>query len=109
MTALDALPEIVRRLVAAAQPERIILFGSWAKGTNHPDSDLDLLVIEDVPFGPGRSRLQEIGRLERAIGRLPYSTDILVYSRDEVERWKTSRQHVIARALKEGTELYARH
>ncbi|WP_305044544.1 nucleotidyltransferase domain-containing protein [Geoalkalibacter sp.] len=108
MTAMDALPEIVRRLVEAARPQRIILFGSWAKGTNRPESDLDLLVIEDEPFGPQRSRLREIGRLERAIGRLPYSTDILVYSRDEVQRWQSSSGHVIARALQEGTEVYVR-
>lgn len=109
MTAMDALPEIVRRLVATAQPERIILFGSWATGANKPDSDLDLLVIESEPFGKERSRLREIGRLERALGRLPYPTDILVYSRDEVERWRSSPNHVIAQALKEGTEIYARH
>lgn len=109
MTVKEALPEIVRRLVAAAKPEQIILFGSWAKGEARPDSDLDLLVIEPEPFGPDRSRLQEIGRLEHALGRLPYPTDILVYSRDEVERWKSSTHHVIARALREGTVLYARH
>jgi len=109
MTATEALPEVVRRLVEAAHIERIILFGSWAKGTNRPDSDLDLLVIENEPFGPGRSRLTEIGRLERALGRLPYPTDILVYSREEVEHWQSSANHVIAKALREGREIYARH
>ena len=109
MTAKDALPEIVRRLVEASQPEKIILFGSWATGTNRPDSDLDLLVIESSPFGKERSRLQEIGRLERALGRVPYPTDLLVYSRDEVDRWRSSPHHIIARAFKEGTEIYARH
>lgn len=109
MTAIDALPEIFRRLVTAAQPERIILFGAWVKATDRRDSDLDLLVIEKEPFGPDRSRLQEISRLERAMGRLLYATDILVYIQDEVERWQSSRHHVIARALREGTEIYARH
>ncbi len=109
MTALDAIQEIVRRLVDAAQPEKIILFGSWAKGTNRSDSDLDLMVIEKEPFGAMRSRLHEIGRLERALGRIPYPTDILVYSREEVERWQSSAHHVISQALKEGKEIYARH
>lgn len=109
MSVMDALPEIVRRLVETSQPERIILFGSWATGTNKPDSDLDLLVIKKDSFRSGGSRLREIGRLERALGRLPYPTDILVYSRDEIEHWKTSTEHVIARALKEGKEVYARH
>jgi predicted nucleotidyltransferase len=109
MTAEDALFEIVQRLVATAQPEKIILFGSWATGKNRPDSDLDLLVIESEPFGKGRSRLEEIGRIERALGRLPYATDILVYSHHEIERWKASKNHVLGRAIREGKVLYARH
>lgn len=109
MTAIEVLPEIVRRIDQAAHPERIILFGSWATETNRPDSDLDLLVIEKEPFGPGRSRLTEIGRLERALGRLPYSTDLPVYSKDEVELWQSSTHHIIAKALKEGREIYVRH
>ena len=109
MSALDALPEIIRRLVEAAQPERIILFGSWATGANRPDSDLDLLVIQKEPLLPGWSRLRAISRLERALGRIPHATDILVYSQGEVERWKSIPHHVIARALKEGKEVYARH
>jgi uncharacterized protein len=109
MTAIEALPEIVRRIVQVAHPERIILFGSWATGTNRTDSDLDLLVIEKKPCGPGRSRLTEIGRLERALGRLPYSTDLLVYRQEEVELWRSSTLHIIAKALKEGREIYVRH
>jgi predicted nucleotidyltransferase len=109
MTVMEALPEIIQRLVKAANPEKIILFGSWAKGTNRSDSDLDLLVIEKEPFGAERSRFHEIGRLERSLGRLPFPTDILVYSRDEVERWQSSTHHIISQALKEGKEIYARH
>jgi predicted nucleotidyltransferase len=109
MTAEDALSEIVRRLVATAKPKQIILFGSWATGKNRPDSDLDLLVIESEPFDQNRSRLQEIGKLERALGRIPFPTDILVFSESEVERLKTSSFHVVARAIKEGRVLYARH
>ncbi|TRO81811.1 nucleotidyltransferase domain-containing protein [Desulfuromonas acetexigens] len=109
MTVEKVLPEIVKRLVAAAQPEEIILFGSLARGEGRPDSDIDLLVIETEPFGPERSRLVEIGRLEAALGRLPHATDLLIYSRDEIKKWKDSPHHVIGRALREGTVLYARH
>jgi predicted nucleotidyltransferase len=103
------MQEIVQRLVSAAHPEQIILFGSRARNEADDDSDVDLLVIESEPFSPYRSRLSEIGRLESAIGRLPLATDLLVYSRDEVERWRNSPRHVIARALREGRVLYDRH
>lgn len=48
------LAEIVRRLVAAYQPERIYLFGSVARGDNGPDSDYDLLVIVPDEASPER-------------------------------------------------------
>jgi len=109
MTDHETVQEIVQRLVSAAHPEQIILFGSRVRDEAREDSDVDLLVIESEPFGPQRSRLQEIGRLESAIGRLSLATDLLVYSRDEVERWRDSPLHVIGRALREGRVLYARH
>lgn len=95
-------------IVETAHPERIILFGSHARGEARADSDVDLLVIEAEPFGPQRSRFQEIARLERAMGTIPVATDILVYSLEEVERLKSSTNHVVGRALREGKLLHAR-
>ena len=109
MTDHETVQEIVQRIISAAHPEQIILFGSRARYEARDDSDVDLLVIESEPFGPHRSRLSEIGRLESVIGRLPLATDLLVYSRDEVEFWRNSPRHVICRALREGRVLYARH
>ena len=40
-----ALDEVVRRLVAAYEPERVYLFGSWARGDVGPDSDYDILIV----------------------------------------------------------------
>jgi predicted nucleotidyltransferase len=102
------LEEVVQRLVQTAQPEEIILFGSQARSDARPDSDLDLLVIESEPFGPSHSRVKEIARLERALGRIPVATDILVYSRDEAERLRRSLNHVVGQAFREGKVLYAR-
>lgn len=42
----DTLQEIIRRIVAVAQPEKIILFGSAARGEPEPESDLDVLVVK---------------------------------------------------------------
>jgi predicted nucleotidyltransferase len=98
--------EIIKRIVEAAKPEKVILFGSYARGEAGPASDLDLLVVESEPFGKARSRVAEIGKLERAIGAIPISTDILVYSRDELERFRHAANHVIFRALREGEVVY---
>ena len=107
-TAEELLSEVVKRIVHTCQPRQVILFGSRAGGTADADSDLDLLVIEDEPFGENRSRFREIVRLERALGRLKIPTDILVYSADEIDRWRNSRNHIVSRALRTGKIVYAR-
>jgi len=102
------LEDIVQRLVAVASPERIILFGSHARGDVTSHSDVDLLVIEMEPFGKSRSRFREMARLGRALDKIPVPTDILVFDREEVESLRHSLNHVVARALREGKVLYAR-
>jgi predicted nucleotidyltransferase len=103
-------PELLRRMVdiivREADPDAIILFGSRARGDARPGSDIDLLVIEREPFGPGRSRIKEAARLYRALGDLPASKDLLLYSRDEVAGRRSTPNHVVARAYREGRLLY---
>ena len=53
-------------------------------------------------------RVEETGRLSLALSRFFVPKDILVFTRDEVSRWAGSRNHVIARALREGRVLYER-
>ena len=100
---------VIREMAEVAaqevQPEAIILFGSYATG-QRPDSDVDLLIVQSAPFGPHRDRRKEMTRLWRALSRFMVAKDILVYSRDEVELWRNARNHVIARALREGKVLY---
>lgn len=48
------LADIVRRVVEVAKPQRIVMFGSAARGTMRPDSDVDLLVIKKGRFHRGR-------------------------------------------------------
>ena len=95
-------------IVAAADPERVILFGSRARGAAGADSDIDLLVVEAEPFGPGRDRGAEETRLWRALAQFHVAKDILVYSRDEAEHWRGDANHVLARALREGRVLHER-
>lgn len=95
-------------IVKEVNPVRIVLFGSAARGQGHEDSDVDLLVIEDAPFGAARSRYRETGRINRALAGFGVAKDVLVYSIDEVERWRNSVNHVVAHALREGRDLYVR-
>ena len=104
----EVLPRIVQKIVDLVHPEKIVLFGSRARGTAKETSDLDLLVIESEPFGPGRSKFEELGRLYENLGGFGIAKDILLYSHDEVEEWRASINHVIARALREGKVLYER-
>ncbi len=108
VSANTAISDIVSRIVAAVKPESVILFGSQREGNARPDSDVDLLVIESAEFGPGRSRFAEISFIEKYIGSVPIATDVLVYSRQEVDRFKNIPNHVVAEALKNGKVVYAR-
>ena len=102
------LAGIVRATVEAVAPERIVLFGSHARGDAGPDSDVDLMVIERSPFGPDHSRREEIRRIRRALWNVRIPVDILVFSQDEVEFWRDSPNHVIGQTLREGRTLYER-
>ena len=108
----DGSDAIVRRMVEEIvdelNPEQIILFGSRARGTSSPTSDVDLLVVDSLPFGQGRSRRRQAARLYRRLAHTGVPKDILLVSRPEVARWRNYPNHVIARALGEGKVLYER-
>ena len=102
------LDQMVQAIVAEVDPEQVILFGSRARGDAREDSDVDLVVVEAEPFGQDRSRHQEAVRLYKVLAGSGVPKDILVYSRDDVEYWRDSLNHVLARALREGKVLYER-
>ena len=104
----DLLDRMVRAIVDAVDPEQVILFGSRARGDAGEASDVDLIVVESEPFGKTRSRRLEAVRLWRALSSFVVPKDILVYSRDEVEHWRRSPNHVLGQALREGALLYER-
>ena len=98
------LPEITRRILSVSTPERIILFGSFARGNSDADSDLDLLVIlEGV-----RSPRAESNRLRRALRGLLTPVDIIVATPQQVERHRNTSGYVYQSALAEGKVIYER-
>jgi len=76
----ELLQNIVQRIAAGVQPQKIILFGSYGYGTPSPDSDLDILVIMDTKERPAE-RVLAISRLLRP---RPFPMDILVRTPDEI-------------------------
>lgn len=100
--------KMVEALVQEVDPERVYVFGSFARGDAREDSDVDLLVVELESFGEGRSRLQETNRIYRSLSSFGVPADILLYSVDEFEKWKASTNHVIGRCEREGRLMYAR-
>ena len=100
----EKIDKMVRRIVKQFKPEKIILFGSYARGTPTRDSDVDLLIIMPVS-GSKREKRIEIGVALHDI-RIP--KDIIVATPDEVERRKNLVGTIIRPALEEGKVLYAR-
>jgi predicted nucleotidyltransferase len=94
--------EITRRIVAEANPVKVILFGSRARGTAHPGSDVDLLVIEREPV----SAHQEAIRLRRLLRDLEIPIDIIVVGQAFAERYGDIPGSVLYPALREGMVLY---
>lgn len=105
----ELLQEMTDLIVREVKPRKIILFGSYARGTARPDSDLDFLVVEDGPFDAQRSRRAEMTRLWDILFDYFIPIDFLVFTPQEIEKWKETKNHVIAHALREGRMLYESH
>jgi len=100
----ELIAEMVRRITERFDPERIVLFGSHARGDARPDSDVDLLVVMNVE-GSRRATRIEIGV---ALHDIPISKDIVVATPEDVERFGDLVGTIIMPALVEGRVLYER-
>jgi predicted nucleotidyltransferase len=99
------IDKMARRLARRFKPEQIILFGSHARGTAGPDSDVDLLIV--MPFN-GSKRDKEI-ELRLALYDFLVPMDIILVSPEEVERRRNIPGTIIRPALREGKVIYVRH
>jgi uncharacterized protein len=100
-----ALFELLRRLVAAYDPERVILFGSVARGEAGPDSDYDLMIIVPDDAAPERRRSRLAYQATRGTGT---AADVLVWPKSSFERRARVVASLPATVVREGKLLYGR-
>jgi len=96
------LSEIVARIREAVDPERVILFGSRARGEGNEASDLDILIVAPSNL-PRWRRTPPIYGLLAGLG---VPKDVVWWTSDEIEEWRGVRSHFINTALREGKVLY---
>ena len=101
-SAQPILEEMVRRIVAAVNPLRIVLFGSAARGEVRSNSDLDVLVV--MPDGVHRRRTAQV--VYRSLSGLGVAKDVVVVTESDVREHGRNPSLVLYPALQHGKELY---
>ncbi len=102
LEANELIKEIVRRIVTVADPEKVVLFGSYARGQQTEYSDVDILVIKKSSL----PRHRRAAPIRLALADLPIDKDILVFTPEEEGEWVTASASVLATAIREGKVLY---
>jgi len=104
MMAAQQLEEIIAQIIEVYQPEKIILFGSYANGTAKESSDLDLLLVKrtnEIPF-------DRVTKVRKSLRGFLFPMDILVYTPEEIENFKGSKFSFVSQVLKSGKIIYER-
>ena len=104
MIPAERINQAIKIVVETAHPIKVILFGSYARGTAGEQSDIDICVIEDQKQLSDRH--SESVRLRRALSPLRIPVDIVVHSSQAVQEWGEVPGTLINRILREGKVLY---
>jgi predicted nucleotidyltransferase len=100
----DLLDQIVARIRDALQPERIILFGSRARGVGRPESDYDLLVIKESEL----PRYRRAAHVYTILADVPAEVDVIVHTPQEVQDWGEVPEAFVTRTIRTGRIVYER-
>lgn len=103
MISQDVLDEVVERL-SRFEPQRIVLFGSHARGTADARSDVDILVIGEF----AEPRKDVALAMDRSLRGLKLARDVIVMTPDEFERDRHIPGTIARPAASEGRILYER-
>ncbi|MDI6793565.1 MAG: nucleotidyltransferase domain-containing protein, partial [bacterium] len=102
MVTQEQINEIIRRIIENYHPEKIVLFGSYAYGNPTESSDLDLLIVKD-------SKLQRYKRgreVRKYLRSLKVAIDLIVYTKDEIQKWRDVKPAFITTIMEKGRVLY---
>ena len=104
MIGSDKIADIVKKIVSGYNPEKIILFGSYATGKPTEDSDLDLMVIKatDLP------RPQRTVQVRKMLYGAMIPIDLIVYTPQEIAESKDNIFSFVSEVLNTGKTLYER-
>jgi predicted nucleotidyltransferase len=102
MISNQVLDEVARRIVENFHPEKIILFGSQARGTADSHSDVDILVISAIK----EKRRKLMVDMRSVLNELEYAFDLIILTREEFERDRKIPGTVGRYASKEGKVIY---
>ncbi len=100
---IKIIDELVQHIVESVRPQRIILFGSAARGQMGPDSDIDVMVV--VP--DGTHCLNTTQYLYKQLFGFGYPVDILVTTPAVLEQHRHNKGLIYRNVLAEGREVYA--
>jgi len=98
------IKEIVNRIALNYNPEKIILFGSYANDSSTDDSDLDFILIKDTDI-PRNKRGLEVRRLFYG---LPVAMDFKIYTSSEFDAELNNQYSFLSTVIKESQVLYER-
>jgi len=98
----ETINGITQAIVENFQPEKIVLFGSYATGTPTPDSDLDLLVVMNTE----QPRNKRSVPIRLMFDSVPCAMDILVYTPDDLKKWNGATNHIVTEAFLDGRVIY---
>src|SRR5574341_284067 len=99
-----AINDVVKRIENNFDPERIILFGSYAYGKPHPYSDVDLLVVMETKERPLAKQLE----ISRALSPHPFGMDILVRAPKQLKRRIAMGDYFLREIVTRGKVVYER-
>ncbi|MCB1177444.1 MAG: nucleotidyltransferase domain-containing protein [Leptospiraceae bacterium] len=104
MISKDQINEISEIIIKEYNPQKIVLFGSYAKGTAGKNSDLDLLIIADKE--KEKPRWKRGLKLRLLLSKYTIPRDLLFYSSEEIAKWLNTPMSFVHTVLKEGKILY---
>jgi len=102
---IRAIRAVAKQIAEKFQPEKIILFGSYAYGKPRPESDVDLLVVMETSLRERQQRLE----ISRALSPRPFALDIIIRTPQQLEERIALGDVFLCEVITKGKVLYERH